>query len=231
MGCRASGAPTAGRGRQDRDADCKPSPSGLGLRLAPGPPGLDGIQAGAFLAGVCELKRNRRSLHYAPPDFLLNLVAMVNFMRLSLRESRIRGGWECHEAGNLGTLRSELVTSLIWPVVCGWKGRKGICQQTSPGFPRLCSGQALRLRAMSRPLCDRSARRFAQDDGLVGGEIYQRHQVQQEIWGSVVERSAVSFRLFLFLQAAVHDHGVDCPVRVDVDPGVQCRGGRVVAAG
>jgi hypothetical protein len=27
----------------------------------------------------------------------------------------------------------------------------------------------LRLRATSRPLCDRSARRFAQDDGFVGG--------------------------------------------------------------
>ena len=28
----------------------------------------------------------------------------------------------------------------------------------------------LRLRAISRPLCDRSARRFAQDDGFEGGE-------------------------------------------------------------
>src|ERR1700720_2138058 len=28
----------------------------------------------------------------------------------------------------------------------------------------------LRLRAISRPLCDRSARRFAQDDGFVEGE-------------------------------------------------------------
>jgi hypothetical protein len=27
---------------------------------------------------------NRRSLHYAPPDFLWNLVALANFMRLSL---------------------------------------------------------------------------------------------------------------------------------------------------
>jgi hypothetical protein len=62
------------------------------------------------------------------------------------------------------------VTFLIWPVICGWKTRKSICQQASPGFPRLCSGQALRLRAISRPLCDRSARRFAQDDGFVGGE-------------------------------------------------------------
>ncbi len=27
---------------------------------------------------------NRRSLHYAPPDFLWNSVALANFMRLSL---------------------------------------------------------------------------------------------------------------------------------------------------
>jgi hypothetical protein len=27
---------------------------------------------------------NRRSLHYATPDFLLSLVALANFMRLSL---------------------------------------------------------------------------------------------------------------------------------------------------
>src|SRR6202035_2598124 len=38
------------------------------------------------------------------------------------------------------------------------------------GGPSAGSGQALRLRAISRPLCDRSARRFAQDDGFVGGE-------------------------------------------------------------
>src|SRR5580704_16041285 len=67
-------------------------------------------------------------------------------------------------------LVSELVTFLIWPVVCGWKARKSICQQASPGFLRLRSGQALRLRAISRPLCDRSAWRFAQDDSFVGGE-------------------------------------------------------------
>ena len=29
---------------------------------------------------------NRRSLHYAAPDFLWNLVALANFMRLSLRK-------------------------------------------------------------------------------------------------------------------------------------------------
>src|SRR5580693_9136033 len=38
------------------------------------------------------------------------------------------------------------------------------------GVPSAGSGHALRLRAISRPLCDRSARRFAQDDGFVGGE-------------------------------------------------------------
>jgi hypothetical protein len=34
--------------------------------------------------------RNRRSLGFAPPDFLLRLVALANFMRLSLRERRTR---------------------------------------------------------------------------------------------------------------------------------------------
>src|ERR1700719_3504475 len=32
-------------------------------------------------------RRNRRSLHYAPPDFLWNLVALANFVRLSLRKA------------------------------------------------------------------------------------------------------------------------------------------------
>ena len=32
-----------------------------------------------------------RSLHYAPPDFLWNLVALVHFIRLSLTERRTRG--------------------------------------------------------------------------------------------------------------------------------------------
>jgi hypothetical protein len=32
------------------------------------------------------LGRNRRSLHYATPDFLWNLVALVHFMRPSLRK-------------------------------------------------------------------------------------------------------------------------------------------------
>src|SRR5271154_3164987 len=37
----------------------------------------------------------------------------------------------------------------------------------------------LRLRAISRPLCNRSARRFAQDDGFVGGSRNIRLVVQK----------------------------------------------------
>jgi hypothetical protein len=32
-------------------------------------------------------KENSRSLHYAPPDFLWTLVALANFMRLSLQKA------------------------------------------------------------------------------------------------------------------------------------------------
>src|ERR1700679_349353 len=49
---------------------------------------------------------HRRSLHYAPPDFLLNSMALVHFMRLSLTERRTRGPVQCSVAGNPGTLRS-----------------------------------------------------------------------------------------------------------------------------
>jgi hypothetical protein len=38
------------------------------------------------LPGELDARRaNRRSLHYAPPDFMWNLVASAKFMRLSLR--------------------------------------------------------------------------------------------------------------------------------------------------
>jgi hypothetical protein len=50
----------------------------------------------------------------------------------SLRENGKRNSRSLHFA----SLRSELVTFLIWPVVCGWKARKSICQQASPGFLR-----------------------------------------------------------------------------------------------
>jgi len=32
-------------------------------------------------------REHRRSLHYAPPDFLLRLVALVKFLRLSLKKA------------------------------------------------------------------------------------------------------------------------------------------------
>ena len=44
-------------------------------------------------------KQNSRSLHYATPDFLSNLVALANFMRLSLlKAARVAVG-ECRVAG------------------------------------------------------------------------------------------------------------------------------------
>jgi hypothetical protein len=36
------------------------------------------------------------------------------------------------------------------------------------GVGKVCVAGVLRLRAISRPLCDSSARRFAQDDDFVG---------------------------------------------------------------
>ena len=56
---------------------------------------------------IWEARRaHRRSLRFATPDFLWNLVALVHFMRLSLTERRIRGLVQCSVAGNPGTLRS-----------------------------------------------------------------------------------------------------------------------------
>jgi hypothetical protein len=43
---------------------------------------------------------NRRSLHFATPDLLLNLMAPVNCMRLSLLKAAHLGAGESHEAGN-----------------------------------------------------------------------------------------------------------------------------------
>jgi hypothetical protein len=49
---------------------------------------------------------NSRSLHYAPPDFLLDSVALANSMRLSLPKAAYADVSECHVVGNPGTLRS-----------------------------------------------------------------------------------------------------------------------------
>ena len=45
---------------------------------------------------------HRRSARFAPPDFLLRLVALANFMRLSLRERRTRNRVQRSVAGNPG---------------------------------------------------------------------------------------------------------------------------------
>ena len=51
-------------------------------------------------------ERNRRSLHSAPPDFLLRVVALAEFVRLSLRKAAYVDVDECRVVGNPGTLRS-----------------------------------------------------------------------------------------------------------------------------
>ena len=51
-------------------------------------------------------KRNSRSLHYATPDFLSSLVALANFMRLSLRKAAYVAVVGCRDVGNPGSLRS-----------------------------------------------------------------------------------------------------------------------------
>jgi hypothetical protein len=43
---------------------------------------------------------------YAAPDFLSSLVALANFMRLSLLKAAYAGVGECSETGKSGTLRS-----------------------------------------------------------------------------------------------------------------------------
>src|ERR1700679_3417185 len=102
------------------------------------------------------------------PVFPLALKAILCLFECS-RGGRTRGFVQCSVAGNPGTLRPEVVTFQCSIEDCGWKAPKSIYQLTSPGFPRLRSGQGLRLRALRRSLCDRSARRFAQDDGFVRG--------------------------------------------------------------
>ncbi len=55
-------------------------------------------------------ERNRRSLHCAPPDFLSRLVALANFMRLSLRKAAHVAAGACRAAGNPGTLWSKNIS-------------------------------------------------------------------------------------------------------------------------
>ena len=54
----------------------------------------------------CVRKRNCRSLPSATPDFLSNLVAPANFMRLSLPKAAHVAAGQCRVAGNPAALRS-----------------------------------------------------------------------------------------------------------------------------
>jgi hypothetical protein len=47
-----------------------------------------------------ERSRNCRSLGFAPPDFLRNLMALTNLMRLSFKERRTRNPVQSNVAGN-----------------------------------------------------------------------------------------------------------------------------------
>ena len=48
------------------------------------------------------VRAHRRSLGFAPPNFLWNLVTLLDLMRLSLRERRTRDLVQCSVAGNPG---------------------------------------------------------------------------------------------------------------------------------
>jgi hypothetical protein len=53
------------------------------------------------------LKRNRRSLHYATPGFPVGVGGVGEPHAAFLTESRTRSHFECGVAGNPGTLRSR----------------------------------------------------------------------------------------------------------------------------
>ena len=57
-------------------------------------------------AELLDGEAHRRSLHSATPDFLSNLVALANFMRLSLLKAAPAAVGEYRVTGNPGALRS-----------------------------------------------------------------------------------------------------------------------------
>jgi hypothetical protein len=67
---------------------------------------------------------HRRSARFAPPDFLLRLVALANFMRLSLRERRTRNRVQRIVAGNPG--RDDKKERVV--ARKGWLLNRGIFQ-------------------------------------------------------------------------------------------------------
>jgi hypothetical protein len=74
--------------------------------------------------------------------------------------------------GNRGNLRSGATTS---------RGRRDDClrpESSQEHLPTSIAG-VLRLRAIRPSVCDRSAKRFAQDDGFVGGLKYSWLEMQK----------------------------------------------------
>jgi hypothetical protein len=57
--------------------------------------------------------QEEQSLHYAPPDFLLRLVALMNFMRLSPRRAAHVAIVSRREVGNPGTLSGQDDNSVL----------------------------------------------------------------------------------------------------------------------
>src|ERR1700722_18479712 len=64
-------------------------------------------------------------------------------------------------------MRVALPFSTRWRLRGQQVGCSSWLESSEEHLPTTIAG-VLRLRAISRPLCDRSARRFAQDDGFVG---------------------------------------------------------------
>jgi hypothetical protein len=86
---------------------------GLDLNVAEAGPG-----EGCLRLKSLQIQANCRSLHFAPPDFLLNLMALVHFMRLSLTERRTRGFVQCCVAVNwLWHSKVAHFGSLFWPTL------------------------------------------------------------------------------------------------------------------
>ncbi len=122
-------------------------------------------------------KRNSRSLHYAPPDFLWNLVALTKFMRLSLRK-----------AAYVATANAQGRKSGYAPVgVCDFfKFPCSLWPESSEEHLPTSIAGVLRLRAINPLLCERPARRFAQDDAFLVG--CKKHEKIEKVTGSPTAR-------------------------------------------
>ena len=107
---------------------------------------------------------------------------------------------------------SEFVTFLTSVVVCGRKASQSICQTGIAGV--------LRLRAIKPSLCDRSAKRFAQDDDFVGEleiKLNKADWISRKHTGSfgtgelTAHRSALHVREFQDWRWRIRRHDTDSP--------------------